>query len=297
MQVETLKVFCDVARLRSFSRGAAENGVLQSAASQAVHQLEKRLGVPLIDRSHRPWDLTAEGRRFYEGCREVLDQYYQLEAEIRHTGNGTETLVQVAAIYSIGLGDLNQCIESFQAEHPQIRVHIEYLHPDRVFDRVLAGEVDFGIVSFPPARRDLAVIPWRREPMVVACPREHPLAQFSAVPPRDLNGVKFIAFDKDLRIRREVDRFLKQHGVAIEVALEFDNVEAIKRAIEVGAGVSLLPAPTLTRELRTGTLAAVALADAEFARPLGIIHRRGKRLAAGTQQFIERLQMEGQKES
>jgi len=296
MQVETLKIFCDVVRLRSFSRGAAENGILQSAASQAVHQLEKRLGVTLIDRSHRPWDLTAEGRRFYEGCREVLDRYYQLEAEIRHAGNGQAALVQVAAIYSVGLGDMNQCLESFQADHPQIRVRIEYLHPDRVFDRVLAGEADLGIVSFPPARRELAVIPWRREPMVVACPRGHPLAQFSAIPPHDLNGMKFIAFDKDLRIRREVDRFLKQHGATVEVALEFDNVEAIKRAVEAGAGVSLLPAPTMTRELQTGTLAAVALAEAEFVRPLGIIHRRGKRLSAAAQQFIERLQAESQRE-
>jgi DNA-binding transcriptional LysR family regulator len=295
MQVETLKVFCDVVRLRSFSRGAEANGVLQSAASQAVTQLEKRLGVALIDRSHRPWDLTAQGKTFYAGCRDVLDRYYKLEAEIRHEGNAQELVVRVAAIYSVGLGDLNQCVQSFMAEHPGLRVQIEYLHPDQVFDRVLADQVDFGIVSFPPTRRELAVVSWRREPMVLACPREHPLARFSAVPPRELAGLKFVAFDKGLGIRKEVDRFLKQHGAVVDIALEFDNVEAIKRAVEIGAGVSLLPAPTLTREVETGTLAAVALAGAEFARPLGIIHRRGKPLAATARLFLDRLQTQGPK--
>lgn len=296
MQVETLKVFCDVAKLRSFSRGAEANGILQSAASQAVTQLEKRLGVSLIDRSHRPWELTETGQRFYDGCREVLDRYYQLEEEIRRVTVARESLVRVAAIYSVGLGDLNQCVQSFMDAHPHLRVQIEYLHPDTVFERVLAGEDDLGIVSFPPARRELAVVPWRCEPMVVACPREHPLARFSAVPPRELAGMKFIAFDKGLRIRREVDRFLKQHGATVEIALEFDNVEAIKRAVEVGAGVSLLPSPTLTREVSMGTLAAVALAGAEFARPLGIIHRRGRRLAGGAREFLDQLRAMARKD-
>jgi DNA-binding transcriptional LysR family regulator len=130
--------------------------------------------------------------------------------------------------------------------------------------------------------------------MVLACPREHPLAHFSSIPPRDLAGVKFVAFDKGLGIRKEVDRFLKRQGAAVEIALEFDNVEAIKRAVEVGAGVSLLPQPTLTRELRTGTLASVALTGPEFVRPLGIIHRRGKRFSQNTQQFLELLQSKGQ---
>jgi DNA-binding transcriptional LysR family regulator len=296
MQIETLKVYCDVVRLRSFSRGAETNGMLQSAASQAVHALERQLGVTLIDRSRRPFELTPPGKQFYEGCRGILARYAELESTVRGAPGKGDELVRVAAIYSIGLGDMSQCIAAFTAQHPTIRVQIEYLHPDRVFERVLADEADFGIVSFPPARRELTVIPWRREPMVLACPREHPLAQFSAVNPRELTGVKFIAFDKGLGIRREVDRYLKRHGAAVEVALEFDNVEAIKRAVEVGAGVSLLPQPLLTREVRTGTLAAVALSGAEFFRPLGIIHRRGRKFGPNTRQFLELLQSNKEQE-
>lgn len=296
MQLEALKVYCDVVRLRSFSRGAEANGMLQSAASQAVHGLERQLGVTLIDRSRRPFELTSPGKQFYEGCRDVLARYTALEASVRGAPGKEDELVRVAAIYSIGLGDMNQCVAAFTAQHPKIRVQIEYLHPDRVFERVLADEADFGIVSFPPARRELTVVPWRREPMVLACAREHPLAQFSAINPRELTGVKFIAFDKGLGIRREVDRYLKRHGATVEVALEFDNVEAIKRAVEVGAGVSLLPQPLLTREVRTGTLAAVALSGEEFVRPLGIIHRRGRQFGPNARQFLELLRSNKEQE-
>ncbi|MCX7886970.1 MAG: LysR family transcriptional regulator [Verrucomicrobiae bacterium] len=297
MQIETLKVFCDVVRLHSFSRGAAANGVLQSAASQAVQQLEQRLGVRLIDRSRRPWDVTEAGRQFYEGCRDVVDRYYRLEEEIRRTGSTEPALVRVAAIYSVGLGDMNHCIQQFMEQHPNIRVQIAYLHPDEVLLQVLSLEADLGILSFPPARRQLVVVPWRREPMVVVCCRDHPLARFSSVAPAELNGMNFVAFDRELRIRREVDRFLKRHGATVRVVAEFDNVEAIKRAVEVGSAISLLPLPTLSNELRLGTLAKVELAGAEFVRPLGIIYRRGRILPKCVEQFLQRLQELAQAET
>jgi DNA-binding transcriptional LysR family regulator len=289
MQIESLRIYCDVIRLRSFSRGAAANHVLQSAASQTVHQLEKHLGATLIDRSCRPWKLTDKGKLFYDGCRPLIEQYFNLEASVRQIQNEQDAVIRIAAIYSIGLGDMNHCIQTFTDKHPGVRVQIEYHHPDRVFERVLADEVDFGIVSFPRARRDLVVIPWRREPMVLACPTQHPFARLKTAKPSQLTGQKFVAFDKGLGIRKEVDRFLKTNHVTVDITLEFDNVEAIKRAIEVNAGVSLLPAPTLAHEVSTGTLAAVPLTQKDFVRPVGIIHRRGKQFYPSTLRFIELL--------
>ena len=136
MQVEALKIFCDVARLRSFSRGAAANHVLQSAASQTVSQLEKQLGVMLIDRTCRPWKLTAEGRTFYEGSAGIVDRYFALEAAVKHIHTERDAVVRVAAIYSVGLGDMSHCIQEFERQHPGVSVQIEYLHPDRVFEHV-----------------------------------------------------------------------------------------------------------------------------------------------------------------
>ncbi len=289
MRLSYLKLFCDLARCRSFSEAAALNNVSQSAVSQVILQLEKRLGVQLVDRSTRPLHLTAEGEIYYEGCRNLIDRYQAIEASIRKTRAQTTATVQVAAIYSVGLRDMNQFIDRFSAIMPGATVHIEYLHPDRVYERVLQGRADFGLISFPRKSRELVALPWRQEPMVLACPPSHPLASLPAVSVAQLEGVKYVGFDRDLVIRRQVDRFLRRHGVTVQVALEFDNIENIKKAIEESGGVALLPEPMLIKEIQAGTLAGVPLADATLIRPMAIIYRRTYPLTRAAQQFIQLL--------
>lgn len=289
MHVETLKVFCDVARLRSFSQAAQANDVTQSAASQAVRHLERRLGVQLIDRSTRPLQMTTLGKAYYEGCKGLVEQYLELEASIRSASSELALTVQVAAIYSVGLSDMGHHLERFRALHPEAKVHVDYLHPDQVYERVRDGTADLGLVSFPRAARDLVVLPWREEPMVLACPPEHPLARVREVRPADLEGVAYVGFEKGLTIRRVVDRFLREQGVTVEVELEFDNIENIKKAVAVAAGVALLPEPTFRDEVEAGTLVAVPLAGGQLVRPLGILRRRQGRLSATALRFIELL--------
>lgn len=292
MQLEALKIFCDVVRTRSFSAGAAENRVTQSSASQTIHQLEERLGARLIDRSHRPWRLTPEGETYYEGCRELVDRYLALEAQIQGVHREVASVVRVAAIYSVGLGSMSRNIQAYADRWPDARIHMEYQLPDRVVAGVLNDEVDMGIVSFPRAGRDLAVIPWRSEPMVLACPPRHRLAHARSASLAQIAGEPFVAFDRGLVIRREIDRFLKRHGVEVKVDLEFDNIEAIKRAVEVGSGIAILPRPPLDREVETGTLAAVPFSGARLVRPLGFIYRRGHGLSPNATRFVELLQAE-----
>src|SRR3954464_11492798 len=166
MQFEALKVYCDIARFRSFSQAAAANDITQPAASQIVRELEKRLGVKLVARSTRPLQLTPEGQTYYEGCRTLVERYLEIENAIRRKEPEIHTTVQVAAIYSVGLRDMNQYVERFTAGHAAEHVHIEYLHPDRVYEKVLDGTADLGLVSFPKKSRELAVLPWRDEEMV-----------------------------------------------------------------------------------------------------------------------------------
>jgi DNA-binding transcriptional LysR family regulator len=289
MQFEALKVFCDIARQRSFSQAAAVNDLTQSAASQIVLQLEKRLGVQLIDRSTRPLQLTAAGQRYYEGCKRLVEEYGDLELSVRQAQSDLESTVQVAAIYSVGLGDMGQLVERFQAEHPGVRVQVEYLHPDRVYEKVLDGSVDFGLVSFPRKLRELTIRPWRDEPMVVVSAPNHPLAGQRSIRLKQLDGAKFVGFDKELVIRREVDRFLREQDVAVQVVMEFDNIENIKKALEVSPTVALLPEPTLRQEVEAGTLVAMPLAGLKFVRPLGILQRRQGQLSRNAEQFMTLL--------
>lgn len=273
MQIETLKILSDVARLRSFSQAAQTSGVTQSAVSQVVSQLEKRLGVQLVDRSVRPLRMTEAGRLFASGCQDLVGRFQELEEAVRG-GCQVMQFVQVAAIYSVGLRDMNQYIEQFAHAQPRTQVRIEYLHPDKVYERVLEGTADLGLVSFPRRTRELTAQPWRDEDMVLVCAPRHPLASLARLTPARLNGIDYVGFDRGLTIRREVDRFLREHDVTVNVVLEFDNIETIKRAVADVSGVALLPLPTLRPELENRSLVAIPLSGAGLVRPLGIIHRR-----------------------
>ena len=292
MHIKSLKVFCDVVRRRSFSRAARENELSQSGASQLVQQLEERLGVKLIDRSKRPFVLTPEGEVFYDGCRSLVERYDVLEDRVRKLHEEVEGRVRVASIYSVGLHHMSQHIQEFLTRHPKSNVRLEYLHPHRVYEAVEGDTADLGIVSYPKASRTMRAIRWRIEPMALVCSPRHRLAGRDRVSLDELHGENVVNFDSDLTIRREIDAVLQAHGVEVRVAMEFDNIETIKRAIEIDAGVSLLPAPTVAREIDSGTLVAVPLEDNELVRPLGIIYRRGKQLNSTTRRFIELLQSE-----
>jgi DNA-binding transcriptional LysR family regulator len=296
MQLESLQVFCDVARLRSFSHAAAANDVTQSAVSQVISQLEQRMAVRLVDRSTRPLQLTPLGQTYYEGCKTLLAQYAELEAQIRSAVAEATGTVQVAAIYSVGLSDMGRHVQRFTAEQPGAQVHIEYHHPDKVYERVLDGTADLGLVSYPRKSPKLTAVPWKDEEMVLACSPKHPWAHRSAIPAAELEGQSFIHFERNLAVRRGVDRFLRERAVAVEVALEFDSIENIKQAVAIGAGIALLPEPTLRREVRARTLVAIPLSGCRFTRPLGIIHRRC-RLSAAACRFLKLLQEDETREA
>jgi DNA-binding transcriptional LysR family regulator len=188
---------------------------------------------------------------------------------------------------------MSRFVKTFEERYPEASVRLEYLHPARVVERVTGGEADLGLISYPRKLPELTVIPWREEVMVLAVHPSHRFAQRPAVDIRELDGEAFVAFDGNLSIRRAIDRCLHHYDVNVEVVLQFDNVENIKRAVEIPAGVSILPEPSLARELRAGSLIAVRIdgQDAKYRlnRPLAIIHRRHDNLDLTAARFLELL--------
>jgi DNA-binding transcriptional LysR family regulator len=292
MHLKSLKVFCDVVGKRSFSRAADENGISQPGASQMVHQLEEHLGVRLIDRTKRPFVLTPEGEVYYNGCRKIVQRYFALEEEVRTLHQEVAGRVSVASIYSVGLSHMNRCLQKFLQQYPKANVRLQYQHPRRVYELVETDQVDLGLVSYPKSTRTIKAVPWREEPMVLVCSPEHKFAKATAVAMKDLEGVELVAFDSDLEIRQEIDKVLAAHDVQVHAAMEFDNTETIKRAVEINAGVAILPQPTVDREIAAGTLVARTIADAELHRPVGIIQRRNKVLGKTARRFMQLLQVE-----
>ena len=290
MHLETLRLYCDVVRLRSFSRGAEQSFVSQSAASQAVQQLEAQLGVALIDRTKRPFVVTREGEAFYRAARGILESWEKAKAEVVAVKARVDGTVRVAAIYSVGLHDMSRPMQQFMSLYPQAHVQLECLHPHKVVEAVLSGQADIGIMSYPPADRALSVVPLREEPMALVCHPNHRLARRRVVMPAELNGEPFVAFDAGLTIRKAIDRALRQHNVRPSIVMEFDNIETIKQAIIIAAGISILPRRTVQKEASIRTLAAVAVAMPDLVRPVGIVHRRHKPLTPTASRFVEMLQ-------
>jgi DNA-binding transcriptional LysR family regulator len=234
--------------------------------------------------------LTPEGQVCYEGFREVLELYDVVEARVRSLRKEITGMVRVAAIYSVGLHDMTRCMQDFMRSYPKAKVMLEYQRPNKVYDAVLNSEVDLGVISYPASTPELTVIPLRSERMVLVCPPGHELARHESVTAEHLRDQDYVAFDRDLSIRKEIDRYLRQRSVSVNVVMEFDNIETIKQAVEIGAGVSILPEPTVRGETKARVLSAVPLIAPKMERPIGIIHRARKVFTPTATKFIEMLQ-------
>ena len=287
MIFEDCKLFRDVAHARSLSRAAAMNGISQSAATQHIQELERRLGVQLLDRSTRPLGLTPGGKLYADLCRDVLRREEDFVAALDEIKDEAAGTVRVASIYSIGLSEMSRLRDEFTRAFPGAQLHIEYLRPDKVYQAVLEDQADLGFISYPENRRELTVIPWREERMTVVAYPSHPLAERSALVPKNLDGQDFISFDDEVIIRRELDRFFREHEVRISIVMQFDNIQSIKEAVVLGSGISILPERTIQAEVEQGRLVSIPLHAPELVRPTGIIHRRKKKLTRAGREFLK----------
>jgi len=286
---DNVKLFRDIAQAKSISRGALHNGISQSAASQSLHELEKKLGISLFDRATRPLTLTSAGKLYFDLCRDVHRREEQFQAALDLLKAQVEGEVRVASIYSIGLSEMSRLQEEFAVRFPNAQLHVDYLRPQKIYEALLADQADLGLVSYPAPTKELAVIPWRDEEMVVAAAVSHPLAKKSVLEPGDLDGQEFIGFDEDLSIRRELDRFFRENNIEIHLAMQFDNIQMIKEAVALGSGISILPARTMLAEIEQGRLVAIPLHAPELVRPVGIVYRKRKKFNRAAQSFLELL--------
>ena len=254
-----------------------------------MQEVERRLGITLLDRTRRPLELTPAGKVYNDFCRDVLRREEELALELDSLRRQVEGTLRVASIYSIGLSEMSRLQDEFAVLYPTVQLQVEYMHPEKVYEAVLNDAADLGLVSYPQARREIAAIAWRDEEMQVAVPPSHSFARRREVHPADLNGQTFIGFDEDLTIRRELDRFFRAQGVEVSLAMHFDNIQTIKEAVALGSGISILPARTMQAEIAQGRLVAVKLHAPGLVRPVGVVHRKRKKFSRAAQSFIKLL--------
>jgi DNA-binding transcriptional LysR family regulator len=295
VQVETLKIFCDLVETKSFSQAAEANFVTQSAVSQQVRGLEEKFRRKLLERLRggREVSLTEDGQAFYEECRSVLDAYSRLEERMRAQTGTVSGTVRVATVYSVGLHELPPAVRRFMALYPEAKIDLEYSRTTRIVRDVLAGAVDLGIVAYPERKRGLEVIELAGDRLVLICPPGHALAGRKKVSAADLDGQDFVLFERDIPTRRATDKILRARGVGVRRVAEFDNIETIKRAVEVGFGLAIVPRLSVRDEGRSGQLAVVALAEPEWTRSVGVVHRSDRTLGTAARKFVELLSERG----
>ena len=294
MQIESLKVFCDLAETESFTKAAQINQVTQSAVSQQISALERLFKSLLIERSKKRFRLTQEGQVLYDYSKEVVRTYDALQHKLQEIKEIISGTIRVATIYSVGLHDLPPYVKRFLKSYPTVNVHVEYRRANQVYEDVIGNVVDLGLVAYPTRDNKLEIVPLRKDPLVLICHPQHPLAKSKSVRIKTLTGHKFIGFEPDIPTRKALDRILKDHAVQVQHVMEFDNIETVKRAVEIDAGVAIVPQGTVLQEIAKQTLAQVILEDGEFYRPLAAIYKKNKVLSPAMKEFLSTLKEDRQ---
>lgn len=294
MHIETLKVFCDLVDLQSFSLAAERNFVTQSAVSQQIRTLEEKFKRRLLERvrGRREVKLTSAGEVFYRECKNVLAAYDQLNESLRGLVGKIGGTVKIATVYSVGLHELPAKVGEFMSKFPAAKIDLEYSRTTKVVRDVMNGSVELGVLAFPEPRRGLTIVQMPAHRLVLICPPDHKFAKKSQIKAKDLNGLDLVLFERDTPTRKSTDKILKAHGVEVKKVAEFDNIETIKRAVQVGFGLAILPLPSVIEEERTGQLAVIKLAEKEWVRPVGVIYRSDRTLSLAAKKFVQLLENE-----
>lgn len=286
MHIESLKAFCDLTETESFTEAAQINAVTQSAVSQTISALERHFKSLLVERGKKNFRLTAEGEVVYDYSKQILQGYDALQSKVQELKKIIAGNIRVATIYSIGLHVLPPYIKQFLKSYPTVNVHVEYRRPNQVYEDVLGNVADLGLVAYPVRDPKLEIVPFSKDPLVLICHPQHAFAKLKSIKLKALNGQKLVGFEKDIPTRRALDKIFKGHGVSVNHAMEFDNIETVKRAVEIDSGVAIVPQETIRQEVANQSLAAVQLEDGKYFRSLAVIHKKNKVLSPAIQQFI-----------
>ncbi len=292
MHIETLKVFCDLVDLESFSLAAERNFITQSAVSQQIRTLEDKFKRRLLERvrGRRDVKLTPAGDVFYKESKKVLAAYDEMQESLRGIVGKIGGTVKVATVYSVGLHELPVKVREFMTKFPAAKIDLEYSRTTRVVRDVLSGTVELGVLAFPEPRRGLTIVPMPDNRLVLIAPPDHKFATRKKVKVTDLNGEDFVLFERDVPTRKAMDKIFKENAVEVKKVAEFDNIETIKRAVEVGFGLAIVPETAVTEAKRAGTLAVVELAEKYWVRSVGVIHLSDRNLSLAAKKFVQLLE-------
>ncbi len=297
LEADQLLAFVTVARERGFSRAARRLARTQSAVSQAVARLEADLDVRLFVRSGRTTELSAAGRALLERAERILDEMDRAREGLAALHALEAGLLVVGTSDTLAYYVLPPILAAFRARHPGVELRLDNRPSPATAERVVERAVDVGVVTLPlpaglrvggrPAAERLHLEPLARQEEVVICPPEHPLARRRRVGLEAILPYPLLLLDRTTGARTLLDAELARLGAAPTVAMEMSSVEVLKKLVELGLGVSVVPALAVAREVEAGALAAVRLHGRTTERSVGLATPAGGPPSRAAAAFVE----------
>jgi DNA-binding transcriptional LysR family regulator len=294
---DQLQAFAAVARERGFSRAARRLARTQSAVSQAVARLEEDLGTRLFVRQGRTTELTPAGRLLLERAQRVLDEMDRAREGLQALAELREGLLVVGTSDTLAYYLLPPVIAAFRARYPGVELRLDNRPSPATAERVAERTVDLGVVTLPlppelrvggrPAVERLRIEPLAPQEEVVICPPGHPLARRRRASLEAIVAYPLLLLDRSTGARALLDAELAHLGAAPTVTMEMSSVEVLKKLVELGLGVSIVPALAVEREVAAGTLAAVRLSGLSAERHIGLLAPAGGPLPRAADAFAE----------
>lgn len=285
MDLAELRVFLAVASDRSFSRAAAKLHRTQPAVSQAVRRLEEELGERLIDRSSKDAALTAAGRLLHDYAVRLTRLSAEAEVAIRDLRDLRRGRVLIGA-NEAGVPPLLPLIERFRKTHPLIEIDVRRVHARQIGVEVAQGSLEFGVLTFQPAERGLLAVSLGVDELVLLTRPDHPLARRRQVTLAELGRQVVIAHNDPSPARERVLSLFERRHTPINIQISLPSLDAIKRAVEMGLGVALLPRRCALGEIASGQLVSLQVPQLRLQRPLRLVYRRGE-LSHAAAAFLE----------
>ncbi len=285
MDINQLEVVVAVAQEKSFSRAAETLHRTQPAVSQAIRRLETELGEPLFDRSSKDGTLTAAGRVLFDFAQQMLNLRHHAHAALKelkdlHRGKLTLSANEYTVMYLLPL------IPVFRARHPHIKIEVKRSLASRIASEILGRESEIGIVSFKPNDPTVAAVPVLMDELALVVAPDHPLAAQTIVSVRELGAESFIAHNVPSPYRERVVRTFEKYKTPLNISMELPTLEAIKRFVEQGMGVALVPRLTAQSEIAHGQLAALTVREMKLERRLHLVYRKGATLSHAARAFL-----------
>jgi DNA-binding transcriptional LysR family regulator len=281
-----METFLAVAEERSFSRAAARLHRTQPAVSQAIAKLEGELGEVLFERSSRDGTLTDAGEVLREYASKLLNLRNEAAGaltELRELHRGRLNLAanEYTCLYLLPL------LDEFRRQNPRIKLAVQRTLASRISDEVLMHSVELGVLSFRPDDTQVkSMVVYRDELAFVVNPR-HALARSGKVSIRQLGDQNFIAHNIPSPQRQRVIQAFKRHKTRLQMGVELPSLEAIKRFVEMGNGVALVPGLTVRTELESGALVRVQVPELQIERKLRLVYRRQASLSHAALAFLK----------